>query len=248
MGPSTSLQNMGKMVAMGPSTSLQNIGGMAAMGPSTSVSGKYTQAAFQPSQAGFKVLPPSLQNASVSGNAMQGGRGVKQGVMRGPQGIVKIRNRRSAPPQNPPAPQPITGFKEGYIFRCSADTLQECMNRCLFGTNERDWADVQRFRGDTAVFLYDTTTRTLHGVFHPVEVGFKLEALAWGGRFPAQARVGVTYAAPPLSHEEFIGCLKHGQGGSGGRKGFFTPKLDPNEVSRLIKVLHSKDPTYMPPR
>jgi hypothetical protein len=45
-----------------------------------------------------------------------------------------------------------------------------------------------------------------------------------------QARVGVTYAAPPLSHEEFIGCLKHGKGGSGGRKGFFTPKLDPNEV------------------
>lgn len=41
-------------------------------------------------------------------------------------------------------------------------------------------------RADTAIFLYDTSTRTLHGVFYPTQIGYNLEVGAWGGRFPAQ--------------------------------------------------------------
>ncbi|KAK3246745.1 hypothetical protein CYMTET_43730 [Cymbomonas tetramitiformis] len=127
---------------------------------------------------------------------------------------------------------PEISFTSGFIFRCSSQTLEECMTRYLFGSSHWDWDSIKQIGPETAVFLYDTSKKILHGIFVATEKGMNLEPGAWDGRFPAQARVRVWHAAPPLPLQDVMSVV-------GGKKRFKT-FLDETQVSALLKVLKEK--------
>eukprot|EP00854_Cymbomonas_tetramitiformis_P003380 gene3380-4254_t len=110
---------------------------------------------------------------------------------------------------------PEISFTSGFIFRCSSQTLEECMTRYLFGSSHWDWDSIKQIGPETAVFLYDTSKKILHGIFVATEKGMNLEPGAWDGRFPAQARVRVWHAAPPLPLQDVMSVV-------GGKKRFKT--------------------------
>lgn len=67
-----------------------------------------------------------------------------------------------------PAPKDALG---GYIFHCSRDTYQECIDRNLFGGPRETFSDgvSQIHPGYTRLFLYDLSRKVLVGAFEAVD-------------------------------------------------------------------------------
>ena len=84
------------------------------------------------------------------------------------------------------------------IFGCKADTYAENMSRRVFGLPRQHLEQVERVTDRTALFLFNYTTKVLHGVFvrdGPGGLNLEPEAWAhhkkagsWGSPYPAQVR------------------------------------------------------------
>ena len=76
-------------------------------------------------------------------------------------------------------------------FVCSSETEAECFQGALFGDTMKFWDEVKEIKRGDALFLYNIDTDVLFGPFEAEsDGGLNIEPDAWGGRFPAQVRVG----------------------------------------------------------
>ena len=78
----------------------------------------------------------------------------------------------------------------GFIFRSTASTFQECIDRNLFGETEEYLPLIEKIRESTPLFLYNTTDWQIYGVFEATSKGGKyLDLQAWYGKYPSQVRI-----------------------------------------------------------
>ncbi|XP_020674339.2 B2 protein-like, partial [Dendrobium catenatum] len=82
----------------------------------------------------------------------------------------------------------------GYIFVCNNDTMQENLERQLFGLPSRYRDSVRAITPGLPLFLYNYSTHQLYGIFEAASFGgTNIDPLAWEdkkksgeSRFPAQ--------------------------------------------------------------
>ena len=78
----------------------------------------------------------------------------------------------------------------GFLFACTNQSEEECLNKLLFATGRSYGPVVIRIREGDLIFLNNIDTDTLFGVFKAVSDGsFNLEPTAFDGRYPYQLRV-----------------------------------------------------------
>ncbi|KAJ0802627.1 putative DCD domain-containing protein NRP [Helianthus annuus] len=108
----------------------------------------------------------------------------------------------------------------GYIFVCNNDTMQENLQRQLFGLPPRYRDSVRQITPGLPLFLYNYSTHQLHGVFEAASFGgTNIDPSAWEdkknpgeSRFPAQVRVITRKLAEPLEEDSFRPILHHYDG------------------------------------
>ncbi|KAL3681183.1 hypothetical protein R1sor_024139 [Riccia sorocarpa] len=132
----------------------------------------------------------------------------------------------------------------GFIFVCNNETMDEDFERHLFGLPQRYHDSVKAIQPGLPLFLYNYTTRCLHGVFEASsDGGLNIEPDAWGenkdsrkngrqsvSRFPAQVRVRMREHRPPLQEEKFRPVLYHYDGPK------FRLQLSQSEAQELLKL------------
>ncbi|KAH9550323.1 hypothetical protein CY35_10G065600 [Sphagnum magellanicum] len=131
----------------------------------------------------------------------------------------------------------------GFIFVCNNDTMNEDFERHLFGLPQRYQDTVRAIQPGLPLFLYNYSTRCLHGVFEASsDGGLNLEPGAWenkdtrkngrqqSSRFPAQVRVRWREQRPPLEEETFRPLLYHYDGPK------FRLELSKAEADDLLKL------------
>eukprot|EP00249_Psilotum_nudum_P024727 c29277_g2_i2 orf=654-3068(+) len=109
----------------------------------------------------------------------------------------------------------------GFIFVCNNLTVPD-LDRQLFGLPAHHEESVRAIRKGMPLFLYNYSTRLLHGVFEAVsDGGYNLDPRAWENtdiskigrapvsRYPAQVKVCVRATMPPLDEETFRPVLDH---------------------------------------
>ena len=92
---------------------------------------------------------------------------------------------------------------DGYVFVCSNDTQEECLERKLFGTTE-DYVDrVVSIKEGDIVFLYNLDSGQLFEVFEAISTCLeKIVPSAWNGRFPCQVKVKWKRQYAPINAKE----------------------------------------------
>jgi len=98
------------------------------------------------------------------------------------------------------APSPLPGFRNlgaeqlaGVIFTCTEDSLQDCLRARVFGLPRTHFQYVQHVRPSMVLFLFNFSTRELHGIFRAT-TGGRLDQETqgvnpdWAGKFPAQVK------------------------------------------------------------
>ncbi|KAL3499205.1 hypothetical protein ACH5RR_038298 [Cinchona calisaya] len=108
----------------------------------------------------------------------------------------------------------------GYIFVCNNDTMQENLQRQLFGLPPRYRDSVRAITPGLPLFLYNYSTHQLHGIFEAAGFGgTNIDPLAWEdkknpgeSRFPAQVRVVTRKVCEPLEEDSFRPILHHYDG------------------------------------
>ncbi|CAK9272135.1 unnamed protein product [Sphagnum jensenii] len=135
----------------------------------------------------------------------------------------------------------------GFIFVCNNDTMSEDFERHLFGLPQRYQDTVRAIQPGLPLFLYNYSTRCLHGVFEASsDGGLNLEPGAWeikdtrkntrqSSRFPAQVRVRWREERPPLPEEKFRPLLYHYDGPK------FRLELSKAEAEDLLKLFGTSD-------
>ncbi|KAG0616578.1 hypothetical protein M758_5G126500 [Ceratodon purpureus] len=138
-----------------------------------------------------------------------------------------------------PAASGLSEPMGGFIFVCNNDTMAEDLERQLFETSisglvraslrfrglpQRYQDSVRAIQPGLPLFLYNYSTRCLHGVFEASsDGGLNIEPEAWENkdakkngrpvsRFPAQVRVRLREERPPLEEAKFRPILYHYDG------------------------------------
>ncbi|KAL5726909.1 hypothetical protein ACHQM5_000153 [Ranunculus cassubicifolius] len=108
----------------------------------------------------------------------------------------------------------------GYIFVCNNDTMQENLQRQLFGLPPRYRDSVRAITPGLPLFLYNYSNHQLHGIFEASSFGgTNIDPTAWEdkksqgeSRFPAQVRVVTRKICDPLEEDSFRPILHHYDG------------------------------------
>ena len=103
-----------------------------------------------------------------------------------------------APARQPAPPRavkpPVIGSEGGMMFGCKNDTYDENMRRRLFGLPRQHMDKVNRIGESTALFLFNYSTRKLHGVFvRNGAGGLNLEPDAWAHHRKSNSPPGSPY-------------------------------------------------------
>lgn len=94
--------------------------------------------------------------------------------------------------------------KQGYIFRCSNSTIDECFERMLFGEKFKYKSMVDQIRRGEKVFLYNVNTSRLYGEFKAASSGKEnIVPKAWSGNFPWQVKVKWQKKYEPILRKDF---------------------------------------------
>eukprot|EP01084_Bolivina_argentea_P034218 63332_1 len=102
-------------------------------------------------------------------------------------------------------------YADGMIFLCNNQTHRECMQHKLFGAKmnrppkyDRNLKNVQTLPPKSALFLFNTKSRQLYGLYESVDRGNEnIIASAWHYQFPAQIRFRSVYPFEPIHHDQF---------------------------------------------
>ncbi|CAI9759342.1 unnamed protein product [Fraxinus pennsylvanica] len=132
----------------------------------------------------------------------------------------------------------------GYIFVCNNDTMQENLNRQLFGLPPRYRDSVRAITPGLPLFLYNYSTHQLHGIFEAASFGgTNIDPTAWEdkknpgeSRFPAQVRVVTRKVYEPLEEDSFRPILHHYDGPK------FRLELNVPEAISLLDIFAENDP------
>ncbi|KAL3937563.1 MAG: hypothetical protein SGBAC_007355 [Bacillariaceae sp.] len=100
----------------------------------------------------------------------------------------------------------------GFIFGCSADTMDECLGRGLFGLPAHMKAAASQIVPGSTIFLFNVTDRLLFGIFEActtaqlnlVPTAFSKNPKATSSPFPVQIRIRVGLECPPLEDTDPI--------------------------------------------
>ncbi|XP_059640999.1 B2 protein-like [Cornus florida] len=131
----------------------------------------------------------------------------------------------------------------GYIFVCNNDTMQENLQRELFGLPPRYRDSVRAITPGLPLFLYNYSTHQLHGVFEAASFGgTNIDPTAWEdkknpgeSRFPAQVRVMTRKVCEPLEEDSFRPILHHYDGPK------FRLELNIPEALSLLDIFEDHD-------
>ncbi|KAF1883803.1 hypothetical protein Lal_00012721, partial [Lupinus albus] len=126
----------------------------------------------------------------------------------------------------------------GYIFVCNNETMQENIEKKLFGLPPRYRDSVRAITPGMPLFLYNFTTHKLHGIFEAAGYGgTNIDPTAWEDKrnpgescFPAQVRVTTRKAFDPLDDETFREVVHHYDGPK------FRLELTSDEALYLLKI------------
>jgi len=124
----------------------------------------------------------------------------------------------------------------GYIFLCSDATEQECLDKNLFGGQNKYEGRVRGLMKGNALFLYNYQSKKLHGIFiAESEVLNEIIPAAWGGVYPVQVKVRRTEIHAPISREDLgKDVLKFDM------RGRPSSRLDSSTVKNLEKIFRQK--------
>uniref|UniRef100_A0A061S5R2 Beta-kelch repeat type development cell death kelch kelch-type beta n=1 Tax=Tetraselmis sp. GSL018 TaxID=582737 RepID=A0A061S5R2_9CHLO len=102
----------------------------------------------------------------------------------------------------------------GVIFGCTDSTIEECLRSGIFGLPEHHFCYVKNITTGMPIFLFNYSTRKLHGIFEAVGPG-KMDINPHGWTtgfkdtiFPAQVQVTRQVYAEPLPEEVWRPILK----------------------------------------
>lgn len=119
--------------------------------------------------------------------------------------MLQMLGRPATPPTTPPSASfrnlsPCPAFRNlgpdllaGVIFTCTDDSFDNCIEAGVFGLPRNHFQYVQYVRASMVLFLFNYSTRELHGIFRAVTQG-KLDGRPgkvdprWASNFPAQVR------------------------------------------------------------
>lgn len=139
----------------------------------------------------------------------------------------------------------------GFIFMCNNETMPEDLERQLFGLTQRYQDSVRAITPGLPLFLYNYSTKYLHGVYEATsDGGLNIDPEAWenketkkgGGpvsRYPAQVRVRLREERPPLEEAKFRPLLHHYDGPK------FRLELTVSEAEDLLKIFGSSSSQKM---
>ncbi|KAG6505256.1 B2 protein-like [Zingiber officinale] len=131
----------------------------------------------------------------------------------------------------------------GYIFVCNNDTMEENLQRRLFGLPSRFRDSVRAITPGLPLFLYNYSTHQLHGIFESASFGgTNIDPTAWEdkkcpgeSRFPAQVRVVTRKLYEPLEEDAFRPILHHYDGPK------FRLELNVEEALKLLDIFAEQD-------
>ncbi len=143
-------------------------------------------------------------------------------------------------------------YNDGMMFVCNAQTYKECMDLKLFGLPASYMQQVLSLKqGKSALFLYDTSSRRLHGVFEAAsDGGDNINRAAWGAvkkpsqkhsgsPFPAQIEFRVAHAFTALDDASIRSIIRDNQH-------THIRKLNTQQVRGLIVEFHKRSQLTMP--
>ena len=120
--------------------------------------------ATQPQPAASSAAyPPPL--APVVGNANGAGAWATVSTSKRPASKPPPVVHPSAGPTPTMALDGVTKFTSGMMFGCKKDTYDENMQRMLFGLPEHHFKIAQNINDTTGLFLFNYSTKQLHGIF-----------------------------------------------------------------------------------
>ena len=104
------------------------------------------------------------------------------------------------------------------MFAASSETFVECVAHDLFGAPSNTWGLVKNITvGDTALFLYNVSTATLHGVYVATKPPkYNTTSSAWASQrkhkssecpYPCQVQVRQTSVLHPLPQDVYSKIL-----------------------------------------
>lgn len=157
-------------------------------------------------------------------------------------------SRCATPPTTPSplpfhCPSPLPTFRNlgpdqlaGVIFTCTEDSLDDCLRGGVFGLPRTHFQYVQHVRPSMVLFLFNFSTRDLHGIFRAM-TGGKLDGEPqgvnpeWAANFPAQVDVDTSDTYPPLPESAFRRIISENYISSTSSQ--FSFELDMDQVARL---------------
>ncbi|KAJ0964968.1 hypothetical protein J5N97_026106 [Dioscorea zingiberensis] len=177
--------------------------------------------AFKNSSSAKQLVNASHGSAKKSSNNGGNGKGKKNSsndnsLGNGGGAGVDKRFKTLPPSESLPRNEAIGG----YIFVCNNDTMQENLQRHLFGLPQRYRDSVRAITPGLPIFLYNYSTHQLHGIFEAASFGgTNIDPTAWEdkkklgeSRFPAQVRVMTRKNCEPLEEDSFRPILHHYDG------------------------------------
>eukprot|EP00210_Caulerpa_lentillifera_P000279 g272.t1 len=124
----------------------------------------------------------------------------------------------------------------GVIFTCTEDSLDDCLKAGVFGLPRTHFQYVQHVRPSMVLFLFNFSTRELHGIFRAI-AGGKIDKESqgvkpdWAAKFPAQVDVDTSDTYAPLPESAFRRVIAENYVSSVSSQ--FSFELDMEQVARL---------------
>ncbi len=119
-----------------------------------------------------------------------------------------------------------------YLFYCNNQTMDECLQKKLFGNAQRFWGQVKKIKPGTPLFLYNLDTGRLHGPFQAAsKPHLYLDPYAFlgsGRSYPAQVEVAWTK----------IGAIEKAHTVLPFLSSELRCQLTPTETVKVYKALH----------
>ncbi|KAI6707046.1 hypothetical protein NL676_010008 [Syzygium grande] len=206
------------------------------------VNGGYSKAAIygEQQQLGYPFIGNFVGLKGGKAKIEGGEHGGKLGKKSGGRGKSDKRFKTLPPSESLPRNEAVGG----YIFVCNNDTMQENLQRQLFGLPPRYRDSVRQITPGLPLFLYNYSTHQLHGIFEAASFGgTNIDPVAWEdkkcpgeSRFPAQVRVITRKVCDPLEEDSFRPILHHYDGPK------FRLELNVPEALSLLDIFRDQEP------
>eukprot|EP00854_Cymbomonas_tetramitiformis_P004597 gene4597-5630_t len=132
---------------------------------------------------------------------------------------------------------PAHGAPFGVIFGCNRQTQDACLKKEIFGMSSAYLGLVSAIVPGTTLFLFNFTTKELHGVFEAVSHGGTGAEVDFMADFPAQVRIRRRYAAVSIQERAFPRDLRP----DGGQFSMRRSSLNAHQVQALLRAFNAQE-------